>query len=563
MRKRSYYTLIFILIIILGMIPLVDGILFKKNFMHMIDVINQDDRIKINIVEYNQGWLTSHTKIRITIIDKNLRYLQQLNVPGLNPSLMNFILEGNIQHGPIIYDRNKFNFQFGYAYLRNGLLIDHNKSEIIQIDALSGFNDNWRGQFYMSKFSFSLPTINKITVEELNGSFEITLDNNNIQHIATDMQTGPVSVVGNPLIKELKIQPIKSSYDATRETNNLWSGRASIFSPGITVSMADNSNFIIEKFAVNNTFSFDESILYNTNLTLFIKKITSPSYTIPAFAKLQIILSANNLNAQGINEYINFMKSKTLEELKNIDLTKIENLLAHTIKPTSTLKGSVAADTSLGSFSSRFKAIWPENTPLPNSLNEIITHSYTKIKIKLSNLLVVKLLAIYGDQIITPSDVPMENVKHEIPLNKYFQNQRPSNDNEFRSMVKDLLNQDKITIPLFLQILDLEKQNQSMTIFSLNIDQLDLPPNISQQLKSIYQLQIKNKPNIIINNKTNQQIRDLILIGYLQKTENEDEYVSKLVVEGGILKINGNPFLTTKPTTDNSSSQQAQDKQAP
>lgn len=542
MRKRTYIILFLLIILILT--PWVAGIIFKKNFLHVVEAVNQDNRIKIEILEYHQGWLSSKAKVRITFVNKELNQLQ-LNVAVP----LSFILEDNIQHGPIIYDKHLQKIQFGYAQLHNELLTDHTRTGLIQVDILSEFNGNWSGQFKIDAASFSLPPFSKIVTEPLTGHFAFTLDNKNITRINTDLQTGSILLEGdesNTAIKKMAVEPIKAQYDAVHETNGLWSGSSSIYTPGVTIMQMDGANFIIEKFAITNTFSVGENTFYNTNLAIFMKSVVSPSYTIPAFSKLQIILSAKNFSTKALNEYITFIKSTTPEELKNIDIKKLETLLAHTITPTTTLEGSISSDTSLGSFTYRSKTKWPASTPLPDTFNDMITHSFTKIRLKLSNLLVVKLLNIYGDQITATTDKQVAEFKKKAKTleKQYFENQRPSDVNDFRQKVAVLSKQGKMTTAQSMQVLELEKQNQTLAMFSTNINQLRLPTDIKNQLIASYQAELENHTNVVTSDdKIKQLISDLISVGYLNKDKDTDGYTSKLTIENGILKIYESPVL--------------------
>lgn len=553
MRRRIYY-IIFAILLLIGLTPWVDGILFKKNFRHMIEVINQDNRVKIEILEYHQGWISSDARVRITLAGKGITNLQQMNLPNFNFAIpTSFILEEKIQHGPIIYNSHESALQLGYAYVHNTLLTDHAQTNLIQIDILSGFNNKWKGQFVVGAASFSLPSLSKIEIADLKGKFTLFLDNESITRIKTTLETGTISITGdtqNTVLKQLIIQPIKAQYDAVHEMSGLWSGSSSIYTPGFTLTQADNANFIVEKFAITNTFSVGENTFYNTNLAIFMKTVTSPSYTIPSFSKLQIILSAKNFSTKALNDYINFMKSTSPEELKNIDLNKIESLLAHTITPRTTLEGNVSSDTSLGSFAYRSKTKWPANTPLPNTFNDIVTNSFTKARLKLSNLLVVKLLNIYGDQITATTDAQVKKYKEQAKVleEKYFSNQRASNDNDFRQRVNQLLKQGKISLSQSLQIMALAKQNQPQAVFSSNIDQLNLPSEIKAQLKAIYTSELESAKSPAISDKTSQLISDLISIGYLKK--DGDDYISKMTAEHGIWQIYGSPLLPQDANTD-------------
>lgn len=550
---RKIITGIVLVLLMLAIFPWINGFLFKKNFFHAIEVVNQDKRLAIDVLTYHQGWFTSQALIRITLINRNLNQLQQIGVQPLKLTVpTSFIVEEKIYHGPILHSFGKPYFQFGFARLHSYFLNNHQNSGMLRIDIFSGFNGDWHGHFSIAPFSFSLPTINKFSMEKSMGSFAILLNKNNLDHIQMDMLTGAILIEGDPKnvsFKQLVSQPIKVKYDAVHEANGLWSGNSSLYTSEMIITRTDNTNFNFNKLAINSTFSVGENIFYNTNLSIFIKNFFSPNNTIPVFSNLKINFLAKNFSVRGLSDYINFMKSKTPNEIKNIDIKTIESLLAHTISPASILKGYISSDTSLGSFSSHSKTIWPANTSLPNTINDISNHSLTTINIRMSQLLVVKLLTIYGNQIMATSDIQKKESQKtgQLIANEYFQKQPASNRTALQQIVAQLLKAGAITIPESLQILSMEKHNQSLKTFSLNIGELNLSPDINNKLILSYQQQVENAQRSNVDPKISQLIEDLVAVSYMKK--DKEAYISTITIENGMLKINGSPIFSEAPKT--------------
>ncbi len=548
MRKSIYYFLILFLLIIVS-IPLIDGILFQKNIVKLVETINQDHRVKIEILEYYRGWFSSQAKIKVTLSSKDVNYLSQTTMLEFHPTAsISFILEEKIKHGPVIYDNQ--DLQFGYANIQSKLIIDHTKVEFMRIDILSAFNNVWRGRFSTSPWHFSLPYINALSVESFNGEFNLRLGKKGIKHIKTNTQLGPITIEFNdesPFIKRIVIQKIKSEYDAVHKRNYTWSGQSSTYTPGMIITTVTGNEFVIDKLVSNNTFSAAGNTLYSINVTLSIQNLTSPTYTIPAFSSLQIILSATNFNTKSLTDYLNTIQSKSPTELTNIDLKEIETVLTSMVTPISLIKGTVTSDTSLGSFTSRFKTILPDGTPLPKTVGEISTDSETTIVIKMSNLLVMKLLSIYGEQ-ITATNKELDTVRQQTIAQEKenFKNQNTSSQTPLKQALDGLVNLNRITSDLALHILSMAKQKQTLITFSSNLDQLNLPFNIKNQLKLIYQIQLETTKTITLDKNDKQLMDDLLSIGYLRKEPDKDEYSSKIIFKEGKIFISGSPLINSQ-----------------
>lgn len=548
MLKRIYY---FALLIIAAFMiaPLIVGILFEKNIRKFINDINKDQRIKIEILQYSRDWFTSTAAVQVTLSSKDVKYIPNITTLEFQPAeSVRFIVQGTILHGPIIYNHHLT--KLAYANIKCNLLIEPNNTKFMQINMRAGFNNTWYGEFSTAAWDFSLPYISKLSVAKLSGDFYIKLGETTIKHIKTNTTLGPVTIdfndEGNTL-KQIIIQPIISRYDATHKHNYLWSGKSSVYTPGMIITSLNGSQFNIEKMAITNTFSAAGNVLYNANMGFFIKNLTSPTFTIPAFAKLQITLSATNFDAQSLNNYLNSLQTKTPAELTSIDLKIVENVLAGMIKTNSIIRTTIVSDTSLGAFSGKTKTIWPENVPLPKTFSEISTNSKTIIILKLSNLLVLKLLSIYGDQLTaSDSELAKARLQTEKLEEENFRNQQASNNTELKQTVDELVKQNQIAADTAAQIINMSKQKQPISIFSSNIDQLSLPFNIKNQIKLVYQIQHQTEQTISLDAKTKQLMKDLISINYLRKEPDKDEYTSKIIFKDGQVFISGSPLINAQ-----------------
>lgn len=214
MRKLIYTSILSFLIFIAILMPLVNGLLLKKNYLHLFDVINQDKRVKVEVLTYQEGWFSSTAKIRVTIFDNIFIFPQKattFNEKEFSP--FTFLINQNIKHGPIVYDRIKKSFVLAYANIQSDfyfpeqlqmhLLGKLSPTGIFQIDLLSKFHGKWIGQFTIPMLLFSTEKIDKINFNGSNGEFKIKVDNNRIKRVKINILINSITIKGiavNPLI---------------------------------------------------------------------------------------------------------------------------------------------------------------------------------------------------------------------------------------------------------------------------------------------------------------------------------------------------------------------------
>src|ERR1700733_12314777 len=106
MRHKIYFILTILLIILLSA-PCVVGLIFKYKYFQFIDLINKENRVKIEVLQYEEGWWHSYAKVRITFVDSDITNFSQANLS----EPVSFALNEKINHGPIVYDHIKSQIQ--------------------------------------------------------------------------------------------------------------------------------------------------------------------------------------------------------------------------------------------------------------------------------------------------------------------------------------------------------------------------------------------------------------------------------------------------------------------
>ncbi len=383
-----------------GLIPYIDGVIFKKNYYHFVDVMNKDGHINVTILNYQRGWMNSCAKIRITI-NKNLFDFYQPS-PIVTP-LISFIIEENIIHGPIVYDRIKNRFKLGYANIESNIfLTDALKKmlpgmfigpDIIFADMLSEFDGDWSGHVLIHPLAFTLQNVGNITWEGVDSDFKIGIRNEHIKHIRNDLSSGLFVIdINNSAIKKILIEPVQYSYDVARQKTGLWSGNSKIDMLGFMITRSNGPMISSNKLSLQSTFSMDETTFYNTNLSIFFDDLKIPDYFISDISTFRLMVRANNFSTHGLNEYLTNLTPTILPVL---DLNQIETMLAHTVTTTSDIHGSINFSSSLGNMTTKFKIDWEPNVPAPDTISNIITGTYTEADVTASKPFIIKLLDMY------------------------------------------------------------------------------------------------------------------------------------------------------------------------
>src|SRR6266496_3821808 len=140
---RKLIILLIFLVVIAAAIPFVDGYLYKKEFISVVSSMAErynDKSLKVEIVEYNLGWLHSTAKTHVTSTDpETLKYMPE----GVT-------IDNEISHGPFVYDSANDQYRFACAYdvsrislpssLQKMLMPTQPDQPIFESDTVASFN---------------------------------------------------------------------------------------------------------------------------------------------------------------------------------------------------------------------------------------------------------------------------------------------------------------------------------------------------------------------------------------------------------------------------------------
>lgn len=558
MRKKSYLAMVLGALFLIALIPWFDGLIFKHNYFKLIDLLNQDNRVNIRVLNYSGGWLHSHAKLQVTLINSSLTNIQPIHLT--DP--ITFVVDQNIAHGPILYDEMHTRIILGYANIRSNMIVTDKTNQtnlpvnkthegIMQMQLLARIGGRWLGYVRIPAITFALP-IGNVNLLGLEGSFRIKVDEDRINRMVFDVKTGTISINSDgksPYFSQLNIQPIKYRTDSMLDLNGLWSGNSTLYTSGATLVRTDKGRFSADKIVINNKFGISGDTFYETNLAFNIYNFKTPNQALPDVPTLNIYISAHNFSAKGIYEYLNFFREQTAEAIKKVNFDTIAALLLHTITPSSVLKIDINMDTSLGGFTSKSSTSLQNTIKLPKSFSDIFYNSQTNATVTSAPRLLLGVINIIDDYTgqltVDTKKIPEQAVKPPVSS----EDPLVSDNENFNTQIVTLLKEDRLSLDTAMKVVALEKIKLPIALFSNQLDLLKLPTSVASDLKKAYrdhanqntvviEKNAKNPDRLLSDQTAQQLIDDLDKVGGIKKDSNQN-YTTNLTITDGVWKLNG------------------------
>lgn len=417
MLRMLNYILAIFLMIALAAAPWIDGEFFKRKFLHVADIINQENRVKIEVLDYQQGWLNSSAKLRVTLIENGVTAPYRVATQKKSQPVT-FIVEQDISHGPLIYDPLSQRFGVGYANIHS---LVHAPQELaaamIETSTLAQFNGDWLGEIRMPKMVANSPLMN-MEWDGLNGDYKLVVIQDDLRNLKINLHVGTITVnfgAQNNYVKQLWIEPISYTNDTARTRNGLWSGNANLATQAIRIKKFDGSLISVEGLTLSTSYGISGATFYNTAMIFNLYNLKLMHPLIPNTKLLHLKISASNFNAEGLNEYIQFFKSSTTEAINNMSMETIETLLAHTVMKNSSITGEGKADTDIGMIELRSLTEWDSTAEQPDTLAEILNTANTRIYVKASPQITKKIILEYKNNFAKPPEA-ISRVPNQAPL---------------------------------------------------------------------------------------------------------------------------------------------------
>lgn len=541
MKKLVYFVVFLILVIALT--PWLTGLYFKQQFLNLVIALNQDNRVKVSVLEYHVGWLTSH--IRVNVIPTS---------PDTGPVEIN--LDETITHGPIIFDMKQNKFMFAMASIESNmhlpmrvetLLLGKKPSQgILNIYCIADFNGNWKSYFQMPALNMQFSSSGNIAWQGLTGDSNMRTDNGHISTVQSNFNIGAISAT-TPIGLQLNTKPISITYDGTFHPIGLWVGNFNVSVPNLSWVNSTGKNINIENLKITTKNDITSTNLYNGIETLSITKLELPGNDISSVSPANITLEENNFSAKGIVGLGNYLrKVKPSDISNNNDLrNQILALASKITTSTSTLTGDASFNTSLGAFALNGKIYGFTSTPAA-SLNDILKNSHMQIDLKVAVPLANKLLESYFQTLTSRINTRSSSIP-SMPMPPELTTTQPIDQagiELFNEKIAGLMKQGKLSLTTSMQIMTLRGQNLTPDQFSAGLSNLKLPGDMVMQITTIYEQSLQTKQNTTATpittsaDKTKDIISQWLKKGYL--IQNQNDYVVSITRDDGVIKINGN-----------------------
>ena len=565
MRKGIilFTSLIIILILLVGVIPLVDGYFFKSTFLNQLNALSQEtanESVKFDVKQYQLGWLKSDLKLRVLSTD-----------PELNKEFPNGItVEYKISHGPWVYDDVAKQYVFAYAILTSDIYLPpeiemmilgkQSNKPILKMQTIVSFNDTWAQ--HVSIEPISIPGMGAIKFADSTGLTSFKLVNDVLYGMNLSGTIGAITVTAdknNPLIPDALIQPISLSQKLARQDIGLWNSDSDAKFPGIAINWKDGNGVNLEKLELSSVHGIDANKVYNASFNLSTGKF-EVKYTdknIPSIVNSKFNVAVNNLNPAAINDYLNYMMN--LDKTKAVSMNQEEqNKMQQQFLNIITLKSNVTANvdinTSLGLLSLKSKTYLQEGTPTPITLPDLEKNVIVETNARIS----APLLFYFESESLKSklADAPPQALMQgESPLNLSAGTQKNEKNSVMQQKMVDLIQEGKISLQVSIQVLDVAGKNLPVETFAANIKSI-VTPEVANQLTQAYQAQLSANTSSAspqadmaqqaapapltadqIPQAAQKKIDDLVAQGILIKDNND--YVINLIYQNNVYKING------------------------
>lgn len=400
MRTRARISFIIVLLILVAIVitPLIDGMLFKSNYYHFIQALETDKRVKISILEYHEGWMSSDAKLSIMPTVDLMPGLPNSTPTGsyITPTI---ILDQHIVHGPFVRDPFTHGYALGLASINSNMHLpatveavllgnQANQNGVISINGLATLGGDYLNQINTPVFNINVPSVGSIVWQGLNGYMNFHMEDKHIQNIKSDMTIGAInahSVVGSFITENANVKS-----DMTLDKTGLWNGSYAFTAPNISVS-SENDIYSVKNVSFTTQFGVTATNLYATKLQILLDQLSSPQFSINQ--QSHINLSIENLNADALVNVIT--QARQDQSMTPEQTQKFEALLPTLISTTTLIKHDTAINTSWGRLIESSQASWPVAV---KTIDDLMKNVSAKADVRISISLVNKLIEIAAQQ---------------------------------------------------------------------------------------------------------------------------------------------------------------------
>lgn len=519
MRKSIIISFLILLVIMIST-PWVLGYKIKKEYTSIVASLNHSDSsFKTEITSYQMGFV--HSTVTYKVSRK-----------GSTPGFFSLTGRTDISHGPIVYDRLKKTaaFALGSASDIITFTLEQNGQPVtiasLHEDSLFHFNNTITSKMRLEKINFPGLAWSGFTSDMLYGlkdaalntlSFKLKSSPLTIQHgNANNPQQAGINLSAMTMncdISNLLVLPVKN---------------CSMTLPELSLQYGNQAPYVLNGLSTTGISSLNDNH-YSTQFTVQINKMTLPGLTIPDANTLRLNIALNNLNAADIKTSITTLQ------------TGNPNAVTTLLTPETAFILALSFNTSLGNFFFQgnvdWKALAQQKVTSVEQLTNIV-HGMGNLKVSMP---LAKKLAAW---IATVDPSYASQLKQNATLNDPTLGQSTEAKNQFDKQVALLVQQQKITLPDAITIMNLHETNPAMDAFSATVNSF----NINDESKTAL-ITAETKSAQLVNAAkeeamTPEQLGMLLINDWLQRgylIQQNNDYIAVITMDKGALQVNQHP----------------------
>jgi uncharacterized protein YdgA (DUF945 family) len=479
-RIGKYVVVLVLLLIAAAILPGAAGYYFKNNYLALLNSMNADSPTKIKLDEYSLGWLHSTAKLSVTF--------KQRGEHGGAPTTQTISMNQIITHGPMIKDPATQTWIFMLAMINTQVHIDkkmetnwlgaNSDNGVMQITTMANFLGNYASQLQTPLFTFKSPNDVKFSWQGMKGSVDADTSNNVIKKVKTDLTASPFSMQDTANGNSLTLQGMTVQAEKTCDRGALCTGTGSATMP-VMVAVTPDRNLKVSGITMSSSYGADAKNVFTGKLQMGFAKYEMPDYTV---GPMVLKLGANNIDGNVLQKIIALAKNMPADLSSDsradqlILVTQYNAEIPHLILANTVFTEDASVKTSYGDFKSTGKFSWPANTPMPNTVTDLIKMNVT-MNVQAATALV--------DQIISELDAKDQAQNPTAAAEAVAAAGPQTFENMINLMVAKGLSTDEQK-----NLLELNKKHVTKQVFNNYVDSRVavklIPPSMSDQIKNGY-----------------------------------------------------------------------------
>lgn len=410
---RGLAILLILIFLIFGVPPLISGYYFKQNYMTIVAKSNSihsvDQHYNIEIIDYREGWFTSDSKVKIS---------------SPHHTFHDILVNEHITHGPIIFDFKNMNVQLAYGKVHDEIalaslypILANQPPIMLTFDSVLDMNNEIHTQINMPQTTVNLPNALQIFSAGLHGLVDVKINPDSSMDINSNITLGNITITSeHGPFKKINLMPITH----TGTSKILPSGFMEVNSKTTlpTLAIVTDQNYTLNNINISYIVSTTGD-LFNQIFNIDIDSINLPLPNLNEITDLKFHSSVENLSITGFINMQTFFSEPSLETMQNPD--SFFPVIANIFTSKSAANNEVAFSTNAGSLQIKAKASWPDQQPMPKTVDDFKSHISVNVDAKASIALVNQFISAYTGMAANEMPQPSANSTNDQPqMQKYI-----------------------------------------------------------------------------------------------------------------------------------------------